>query len=137
LAAVEALSEGQNTPRPRPMTLAFAAAGLPAAQPEAPAAAVPQAVAAPEIEPIAPAAQPNYSGDADTLRLLVGTPATQDGAFAMPQPGGAPGLYTAPESAAAVMNLDDPDEVPVNRFQVASAPAEESFFSRLFVSLVE
>ena len=104
LAAVEALSEGQNTPRPRPLTLAFAAAGLPAAETPPPAPVQAAAPPAPEVEAITPAAQPNYSADADTLRLLVGTPATQDGAFAMPQPGGAPGLYTAPESAAAVMN---------------------------------
>ena len=140
LAAANALSEGQNTPRPRPLTLAFAAAGLPAVEvPDAPALApVPQAAApAAPAQTAAPAAQPSYDEDADTLRLLVGAPATQDGAFAMPQPGGAPGLYTAPESAAEVMNLSDPEEIPVERFQVASAPAEESFFSRLFVSLVE
>jgi uncharacterized protein YcbK (DUF882 family) len=140
LAAANALSaEGHFTPHPRPMTLAFAGTGLPAA--ELPAGFAPAPAPAASPTPVPPAApEANYDADSDTLRLLLGTPATQDeefARFAMPQPAGAPGLFTAPENASAMTDLSGAPKLPIDRFELAGVPAQESFFSRLFASLVE
>jgi uncharacterized protein YcbK (DUF882 family) len=140
LAAANALSaEGYFTPHPRPMTLAFAGAGLPTSELPAGFAPAPAPAASPTpVQPAAPEA--DYDADSDTLRLLIGTPATQDeefARFAMPQPAGAPGLFTAPESVSAVTDLSGTLKLPIDRFEVAGIPAQESFFSRLFASLVE
>jgi uncharacterized protein YcbK (DUF882 family) len=148
LAAVEAQSavEPAPVPRPRPLAVAFAGTGLPS---EAPAETpTPAAAEMPAVEPAAlviaaaePAAMPAYRVDEGELRHLIGDEVDAAYAFtgfAMPQPAGAPGLFSAPASADSVVTATG-DELPTDRFQLAAAAptsGEPSFFSSLLASLV-
>jgi uncharacterized protein YcbK (DUF882 family) len=149
IAAVDALGgpDAAPVPRPRPVAVAFTGAGLSTdvevADAAPPVAAAPAPAAASEAAPIqiaaAPAAEPAY-GDQDALAELIAMPAATDGSagFAMPQPAGAPGLFSIPASAATLASAVTEPSLPTDRFEVvasADAPADESFISRLFASL--
>ena len=89
----------------------------------------------------APAPEPAH-GDQDALADLIAMPAATDGSagFAMPQPAGAPGLFSIPASAATLASAVTEPSLPTDRFEVvasADAPADESFISRLFASLAQ
>jgi hypothetical protein len=84
---------------------------------------------------------PAYATDEDALRRLI-VPAANDqhvARFAMPRPGSARGLYTAPPTADGVAGLNEGPVQRADRFEVADTiPAEErGFLSRLFASLIE
>jgi hypothetical protein len=138
-AAVTRLASGE-APQPQPLPkLALSYAGsalLPAAHAEpAPAATV--------VEPsgvvIAPAESLSYGGDAPVLVHLIETPETSGpnaGQFAMPTP--ASEFYVAPEGASEVADLGGRLGPPTERFEPKSeAAGDQSFFTRLFASLVE
>lgn len=101
---------------------------------------------------IAAVEEPAYGADADDLRELIGKAAARRAAtegFTMPEPAGAPSLFSAPANAAAVTEIAKQPRPPVNKFKVSEAeqPArksvkdatqeEGSFFSKLFASLAE
>ena len=182
IAAANALvgGAGGNMPRPRPVALAFAGSGLPAAEPvEAPVRPATVSVAPPaervqvqvarveaSVEPkarpaikgdrigaaIHAAEAPSYDADAEDLRELIGKAAARRAAtegFTMPEPAGAPSLFSAPANAAAVTEIAKQPRPPVNKFKLSEAeqPArksveeaaqeEGSFFSKLFASLAQ
>jgi hypothetical protein len=127
---------------PRPVAVAAAAQGaLPPAQPAAetgtggPAAGI----------VLAPDSLPSYRTDQDALRGLISTPASYDPQFAhleMPTPAANAAIYQAPDGAEAISGLSNEPSPPVNRFATTTraleTPAEEqSFFVRLFASLIE
>jgi len=156
---------GVPLPRPRPVELAFAGSGLPAAEPLAPKAPPRQAAApaaAPRVEPAVAAVAAATPPAADDLgdrvdpvvmqRLTAAAVRRARGSagsgMVMPDPAGAQGFFAAPANADAV-GMPDP-MLPAARFKPARADAaappeasqpgtqaEESFFSRLFASLAE
>jgi uncharacterized protein YcbK (DUF882 family) len=146
LAAAAALAEAKAeapAPRARPVALAFAGAGLRSGEAAADAASEPatQPVRVSLEERRQAAPEPAYSGDADTLVQLIAAPAAHDrrrARFDMPQPAGVSALFAVPESADAVAPASAP-QLPTDRFELTekSEPAEPSFFSTLFASLVE
>jgi uncharacterized protein YcbK (DUF882 family) len=87
-----------------------------------------------------PAESASYDGDEGALVQLIDSPASTpseaEGELAMPNP--LPGLLVAPAEASEVANLRNQPGPPVERFaRSEDAPTEQSFFSRLFASLVE
>jgi uncharacterized protein YcbK (DUF882 family) len=88
---------------------------------------------------------PSYHADQDAIRGLITTPASYDPQLAqleMPTPETSAAIYQAPAGAEAVAGLASEPSPPVNRFAAAAdAPAapveEQSFFVRLFASLIE
>ena len=106
---------------------------------------------APPSAPIVVSASPARSVDESVLRQLIAAPAAHERGFgdlAMPQPSGAPGLFTVPEGASGVPVFSEKPSLPTGRFQQADRPTlepaslpeqaeakNESFFSRLFASL--
>lgn len=168
-----AASNPANAAAHRPVALAFAAADLPLAdQPAAPAPApaamdreppaatkgdriqlaalsmsepVVEPVQERPIEPVAAAVvEPAYEAETEELANLISDPVEREfSGFALPQPAGAPGLFTVPETAAEIAAQSATPKLPTLRFQ-PSQPAEpaepaveESFFSRLFASLAQ
>lgn len=78
--------------------------------------------------------------DEEGVRELVNEPVEkQFSGFALPEPAGAAGLFTAPETASEITAQSATPKLPTLRFyqaKPADAPAaEESFLSRLFASL--
>jgi hypothetical protein len=90
----------------------------------------------------APEPEPAYQGDAAALIEMIATPAMHDQAYvrlAMPRPASAD-LFTPPDSTAAAASSLGGAALPTDRFETSlrdDGPARESFFSRLFVSLVQ
>jgi hypothetical protein len=146
---------GLDTPggeiAPRPVVVASLA---PTEDLAAPPPAAPQPVLAGQAEapgaakgdrvqlaalPVAEDIEPAYTADADDLAEIIGAPAeAKFSGFALPQPTGAPGLYTVPETAAEIAAGSATPKLPTLRFaqpQEAAPPVQESFLSRLFASL--
>jgi uncharacterized protein YcbK (DUF882 family) len=150
LAAAAALGEAKAasaTPRARPVALAFTGTDLVPAAEATPEPAVRAAPAAEQGMVVAlnlpsPEPEPAYQGDAAALIEMIATPAMHDQAYvrlAMPQPASAD-LFTPPDSTAAATSSFGGAALPTDRFETSlrdDGPARESFFSRLFVSLVQ
>ena len=93
---------------------------------------------------LAPDELPGYRDDQDALRRLITTPTAYDPQFArlsMPVPADAGSVYQVPEAATDVVaDLGSETQPPINRFTTAEAgpdAGEQSFFARLFASLIE
>ena len=151
LAAAAALGEAKASaaPRARPVALAFTGTSLvpPAgAPPEAAEDAGPAAeqgvVLASNLPAPEPESEPAYRGDAAALIEMIATPAMHDPTYvrlAMPRPARAD-VFNPPDSAAAAASPPREATLPTDRFETSlrdDGPARESFFSRLFVSLVQ
>jgi uncharacterized protein YcbK (DUF882 family) len=152
LAAAAALGEAKAasaTPRARPVALAFTGTDLtPAAEatPERIAGAAPAAeqnvIVALNLPAREPESEPAYQGDAAALIEMIATPAMHDRTFvrlAMPRPASAD-LFNPPDGTAAAASPQGSTALPTDRFETSlrdDGPARESFFSRLFVSLVQ
>jgi uncharacterized protein YcbK (DUF882 family) len=152
LAAAAALGEAKaasETARARPVALAFSGTDLVPAAAATSDHAVGAAPAAEQDVIVAlnlPAPQPEseatYQGDAAALIEMIATPAMHDRAYvrlAMPRPASAD-LFNPPDGTAAAASPMGGVELPTDRFETSlrdDGPARESFFSRLFVSLVQ
>ena len=93
---------------------------------------------------LAPDELPGYRDDQDALRRLIATPTAYDPQFAqlsMPVPADGGSVYDVPEAAADVVaDLSGEAQPPINRFTTAetgAATQEQSFFAKLFASLIE
>ena len=152
LAAAAALGEAKaasETARARPVALAFSGTDLvpaAAATPEQAVGAAPAAeqdvIVALNLPAPQPESEPAYQGDAAALIEMIATPAMHDRAYvrlAMPRPASAD-LFNPPDGTAAAASPMGGVELPTDRFETSlrdDGPARESFFSRLFVSLVQ
>jgi uncharacterized protein YcbK (DUF882 family) len=134
-------------PRARPVTLAFAGAGLRSAAEEQVAL-----VESPPAPPPAPAAEPTptrvpteaVAGDADSAALgkmiAAAAPSKPAAQTLKPKPASAPGLFSVPETADSLTAAQGWEAPPTGHFERPEpiAPqAKESFFTRLFASLTE